>query len=65
VLEPETGEGYEIGLRARLLDEHLHLTAALFDITKQNVAKSDPDVPFASIATGEQQSRGFENPYRR
>lgn len=33
---------------------------AYFDITKQNVAVTDPNFPLASIASGEQQSRGVE-----
>ncbi|MEM9538574.1 MAG: TonB-dependent siderophore receptor [Cyanobacteria bacterium P01_E01_bin.42] len=59
-LEPETGEGFEVGVKAELIDDRLFATLAYFDITKQNVATSDPDVPFASVATGEQRSRGFD-----
>jgi iron complex outermembrane receptor protein len=59
-LEPEKGEGYEVGVKAQLLDR-LFATLAYFDITKQNVAVTDPLFPLdASIATGEQQSRGVE-----
>lgn len=58
-LEPEKGEGYEVGIKAQLLD-NLFATLAYFDITKQNVAVTDPNFAFASIATGEQQSRGVE-----
>ena len=60
-LEPERGEGFEVGVKAELSDA-LIATLAYFDITKQNVATQDPDFPGlgVSIATGEQQSRGFE-----
>lgn len=58
-LEPEKGEGYEFGIKAELLDK-LFATLAYFDITKQNVAVTDPNNRFFSIPTGEQQSRGVE-----
>ncbi len=66
VLPPETGEGFEVGIKADLFGGGLALTAAVFDITKQNVSTADPNAqatdpnPFGSIANGEQESRGFE-----
>lgn len=60
VLDPEEGEGFEVGLKAELLDGNLLATLAYFNLTKQNVATDDPSDPFASIATGEQQSQGIE-----
>ena len=63
LLEPERGEGYEVGVKAELLDGRLLATLAYFDITKQNVAVNDPNAPPGlsfSIATGEQNSRGIE-----
>uniref|UniRef100_A0A0C1QX24 Ferrichrome-iron receptor n=1 Tax=Tolypothrix bouteillei VB521301 TaxID=1479485 RepID=A0A0C1QX24_9CYAN len=60
-LEPERGEGYEVGVKAELLQGSLSATLAYFDITKQNVATTDPNaLGFGSIATGEQQSQGIE-----
>lgn len=63
-LEPEKGEGYEIGAKAELLQGNLLATLAYFDVTKQNVATADPNPdpsnPFSSVATGEQKSRGIE-----
>ncbi|MGD1900157.1 MAG: TonB-dependent siderophore receptor [Phormidesmis sp.] len=59
-LEPERGEGFEIGAKAELFDGNLLATLAYFDITKQNVATTDPNDAFSFIATGEQQSRGIE-----
>ena len=65
VLPPETGEGFELGVKADLF-ESLSLSVAAFAITKRNVATADlaalatdPN-PFGSTASGEQRSRGFE-----
>lgn len=63
-LETERGEGFEVGIKAELLEGRLAATLAYFDITRQNVATADPNPPptnpFASVATGEQRSRGIE-----
>jgi iron complex outermembrane receptor protein len=59
-LEPERGEGWEVGVKAELLPNRLFATLAYFDITKQNVVTADPNNPLSSVATGEQQSRGVE-----
>jgi iron complex outermembrane receptor protein len=59
-LEPERGEGWEVGAKAELLRNRVFATLSYFDITKQNVATADPNDPFASISTGEQRSRGVE-----
>ncbi|MEM8611829.1 MAG: TonB-dependent siderophore receptor [Cyanobacteria bacterium P01_H01_bin.105] len=62
-IEPEEGEGYEIGLKTELWDRRLIATLAYFDITKRNVATPDPNAPAflnAAIATGEQRSQGIE-----
>ncbi|MGD1908472.1 MAG: TonB-dependent siderophore receptor [Leptolyngbyaceae cyanobacterium] len=63
LLAPEEGEGFEVGIRGEIIEGRLSATFAYFDITKQNVATRDPaDLipPFASIATGEQRSRGID-----
>ncbi|WP_241735213.1 TonB-dependent siderophore receptor [Cyanobacterium stanieri] len=57
--EPETGQQWEVGVKADLLDR-LSVTAAFFDIKKQNISTDDPTNPLLSIQTGEQTSRGFE-----
>ncbi|MEM1243031.1 MAG: TonB-dependent siderophore receptor, partial [Cyanobacteria bacterium P01_H01_bin.26] len=62
-LEPEEGEGYEVGIKTELWDQRLIATLAYFDITKRNVATPDPNAPAflnAAIATGEQRSQGIE-----
>ena len=58
--EPEEGEGFEVGIRGEIIENRLAATLAYFDITKQNVVTADPSVPFASVATGEQRSRGID-----
>jgi iron complex outermembrane recepter protein len=62
ILPPEEGKGYEVGVKTEWLEGKLSATLAYFDITKQNVAVSDPAFPGLnfSIATGEQRSRGVE-----
>lgn len=61
-LPPEEGKGYEVGVKTEWLEGKLSATLAYFDITKQNVAASDPAFPGLnfSIATGKQRSRGVE-----
>ncbi|MBE9170813.1 TonB-dependent receptor [Pleurocapsales cyanobacterium LEGE 06147] len=59
-LEPEQGEGFEFGVKSEILEGKLFASLAYFNITKQNVATPDPIDPFASVATGEQQSQGIE-----
>lgn len=60
ILPPERGEQFEIGTRAELLEGRLTANLAFFNITKENVATTDPDNIFFSVATGEQRSRGIE-----
>ncbi|MEL6459769.1 MAG: TonB-dependent receptor [Cyanobacteria bacterium J06621_15] len=62
-LEPEEGEGYEIGVKSELFKDRLFATLAYYDITKKNIASPDPRFPNlagVSVATGEQRSRGIE-----
>ncbi|MFB2839024.1 TonB-dependent siderophore receptor [Floridanema evergladense] len=62
LLNPEEGEGFEVGIKAQLMENRLFATLAYFDITKQNVAVPDPneDLPGFFIATGKERSRGVE-----
>ncbi|ABW28387.1 TonB-dependent siderophore receptor [Acaryochloris marina] len=57
---PETASGFEVGVKGEFLDGNMFATLAYFDITKRNVATTDPNNPFFSIATGEQRSQGVE-----
>jgi iron complex outermembrane recepter protein len=59
LLEPERGTQFEIGLRGELQDR-LVFNLAAYELTKNNVAATDPDNPDFSIATGEVRSRGIE-----
>jgi iron complex outermembrane receptor protein len=59
-LQPEEGEGFEIGIKTELFNQKLLATLTYFDITKQNVGVADPNNPLFSIAVGEQQSQGIE-----
>lgn len=60
VLEPEEGEQFEVGARAELLDGRFVASVAYFDITKQNVATSDPNNFLFFIPSGERSSQGVE-----
>ncbi len=57
---PETGEQFEGGVKIGFLSNRLTATAAVFDITRQNVATVDPADTRFSIQVGEQRSRGVE-----
>jgi iron complex outermembrane recepter protein len=59
-LEPEGARGFEVGAKAEFLDGNLFATLAFYNITKQNVATTDPNNPFFTITTGEQRSQGIE-----
>jgi iron complex outermembrane recepter protein len=60
VFKPTTGEGKEIGVKFKPNGMNLLLTAAVFEITQQNVLTMDPTNPFFSVQTGEAKVRGFE-----
>ena len=59
-LDPETATQYEGGLKANLLDGKLFATLAFYELTKENIAQTDPLDPAFSILTGEARSRGIE-----
>jgi len=59
-LEPERGEGFEVGVKTELFKEKLLATLTYFNITKENVVVSDPANILFSTAVGEQKSQGFE-----
>jgi iron complex outermembrane receptor protein len=58
-LDPERGTQYEVGVRAEL-NNRLVASLAFYDITKSNVATTDPNNPDFSIGIGEQRSRGID-----
>ncbi|MDB6165031.1 MAG: TonB-dependent siderophore receptor, partial [Lacunisphaera sp.] len=63
---PETAQQYEAGIKTDLFNGKLNLTAAVYDITKQNVLESAvPTITSADGSTvqrliGEQESKGVE-----
>ncbi|MGD1949580.1 MAG: TonB-dependent siderophore receptor [Leptolyngbyaceae cyanobacterium] len=59
-LDPEEGEQFEVGVKTNLLDGRLTATLSLFDITKTNVAATDPTNGNFVVPIGEQSSRGIE-----
>ncbi|GIU04206.1 TonB-dependent siderophore receptor [Shewanella morhuae] len=65
-LQPEYGIQYEVGTKWELFDDRLLLTAAMFDITLENITISEklstPIGDYTDITTqgGEQKHRGFE-----
>ncbi|MGI0487249.1 TonB-dependent siderophore receptor [Pantanalinema rosaneae CENA516] len=59
-LEPEKARGFEVGAKAELLNRKLFVTLAYFNITKRNVATTDPNNPFFSVLAGKQRSQGVE-----
>ncbi len=59
-LRPETGVQYEAGVKFQPRDTNLRLTAAVYDLRRQNVTTADLAHPGFSIQIGEVTSRGFE-----
>lgn len=60
VLDPETGEQYEIGAKYELIPERLAATLSAFEIRRENLSTTDPQDSSYSIQTGEQRVRGVE-----
>lgn len=58
--KPTTGEQYEAGLRYQPAGSDTLLTAAIYQLTQQNVLSTDPVDTNFSVQTGEVRSRGFE-----
>ncbi|MFW6198672.1 MAG: TonB-dependent siderophore receptor [Acidobacteriota bacterium] len=58
--EPERGRQVEVGLKYRPGGGDALLTAAVFDVRRQNVLTPDPDNPVRQVQTGEVRSRGIE-----
>ena len=58
--KPTTGEQYEIGVRYQPKDGNLMLSAAVYDLRRQNITTPDPVDSSFSVQTGEVRSRGFE-----
>jgi iron complex outermembrane receptor protein len=59
-LRPESAQQKELGVKAEFLGGKLRTSLAYFDLTKQNVATSDPAHLGFQIAVGEIRSKGTE-----
>jgi iron complex outermembrane receptor protein len=57
---PVTGQQIEGGVKYGLFDGRALATAAVFEISKQNVLTADPVDSLFRVQTGEQRSRGLE-----
>ena len=60
LFKPTTGEGAEVGVKFKPVGSNLMLTAALFELTQQNVLTADPTNVIFSVQTGEVRVRGIE-----
>lgn len=58
--KPTTGEQYELGIRYQPKDSTLLLSAAVYDLRRQNVTTTDPIDSSYAVQTGEVRSRGLE-----
>ena len=60
LLEPETGEGFEIGVKGEIIPNRLAASVAYFNISRENVATEDRLNPFAVVVVSEQENQGVE-----
>ena len=60
VLPPTLANQWEVGAKTEFFNGRLTSSFAYFDLTKTNVAVSDPNNPTIQIASGKQESRGYE-----
>ncbi|WP_249680506.1 TonB-dependent siderophore receptor [Roseococcus pinisoli] len=58
--DPTTGQQHELGVRYQPPGTNAMISAALFDIRRQNVTTTDPNDSRYSVQTGEVRTRGLE-----
>ncbi|MPZ40423.1 MAG: TonB-dependent siderophore receptor [Rhizobiales bacterium] len=58
--KPTTGKGWEAGVKYQPIGYRMLLTAAVFEVTQQNVLTPDPNDNFLQVQTGEVRVRGWE-----
>lgn len=58
--EPTTGEQYEAGVKYQPIGINALFSAAVFDLSQQNVLTADPTTPGNRIQIGEVNAQGFE-----
>ncbi|MFQ6311558.1 TonB-dependent receptor [Lysobacter capsici] len=54
------GDSIEVGIRAALFEQRLHLTAAAYRLRQDDILTRDPLQPQISVQNGRQSSRGIE-----
>ncbi|NOS77527.1 MAG: TonB-dependent siderophore receptor [Nitrospira sp.] len=59
-VRPQTSQQWETGVKTEFWDGRLRVTAAYFDLTKQNLAVPDPSNLLRTRPLGEAQTRGIE-----
>jgi iron complex outermembrane receptor protein len=59
-IDPEKGRQYEAGIKAELFKGRLAATAAVYELTRENVTQQDPNNVGYNINAGVQRSRGVE-----
>lgn len=57
--KPETGRQYEAGIKYQIPNTRAFLTAAVFDLTRENYVQNDPGT-FLPVQRGKVSSRGIE-----
>lgn len=60
VFDPETGVQYEVGVKYQPIGYNALITAALFDLTRNNLLTTDLANRAFSVQVGQAKSRGFE-----
>ncbi len=58
--KPTTGQQWELGIKYQPAAQNMLFTAAIYDLTKQNVQTKHPFIPDLEIQSGEVRSRGLE-----
>jgi iron complex outermembrane receptor protein len=59
-LKPESSVHHEAGFKFQHAPTRLHGSVSVYELERRNVTVSNPLVPFTSVQTGEQRSRGLE-----
>lgn len=59
-IKPEFSKQHEVGGKLELLDGRLLAQAAVFELTKENIASGDPAHPGYNIGVGRVKSTGYE-----
>ncbi|MGZ0080207.1 TonB-dependent siderophore receptor [Methylomonas sp. YC3] len=59
-LPPQTAQQWELGTKTELLNGRFSATLAYFNLTKQNLAVTDPNNTFLMTTVGAAESRGVE-----